>query len=222
MTSILHPIDFDAKLKSLGVSGPTLELSYQDTEVARFVKRATMHQLPPSVFQVTGRMFPWFVPEEYWDTPMWVHWLGDGYDHLFDELAHVYPVANLHYSTDLLKCREMLCWNTSSTAFCASGKTGGLGDTVYSAENGDVLSVFISPGRFMFNLLQVSERLRYNLNMMSCDTGYLYEPNEQFSDEERSAALVGSVLFGNEPKVDSRGREIVLLKRRALPEDWGV
>jgi hypothetical protein len=218
MTAILHSIDIEAKLESLSFSTSTAEMSYHDTEVARFVERAVLHDLGPSVIEARGRMFPWFVPEAHWDTPMWVHWLGDNYSHAVDELARVRPVADMHYSTDLWKCREMLCWNTSGDAFCSSAR--GLMDSLRCAYDQEVLAVFISPERFACNLVHVSDELLAELNVMAYGIRNRYQPESMHSSQDLRTALSCSVLFGNEPRVDDEGREIVLLKKRAVPLDW--
>ena len=220
MTAILHSIDTEAKFNSLSFNTSTAEMSYHDTEVARFVERAVRHALGPTVIEGVGRMFPWFIPETHWDTPMWVHWLGDNYSHAVDELVQVRPVADMHYSTDLSKCREMLCWNTSTEAICTSAR--GLMDSLRCAYDQEVLAIFLSPERFACNLVHISEELLAQLNVLAYSVKNRYRALNLHSSEDLQTALTCSVLFGNDPRVDDDGREVVLLKKRALPSDWGV
>lgn len=218
MPSLFAPIDIEADLESLRFSAPTAHLAYHDTEIERFVERAIAQKLPPSVFELPAWVFPYFVPEVLHSAPMWLHWLGDGYDDVIDELAHVRVAAADHYSTDLLHRREMLAFNTTSHAFCTSAR--GLVSSLHCACDNEVLSLFVSPTRFVCNPTWVSDDLLLDLNTQAHYSGTQYRPHDQFSREELSAALVRSVLLGNEPKVDDEGREIVLLKKRALPQDW--
>lgn len=220
MTAIFTAIDIEADLDSLKFSAPTADLAFHDTEIARFVALAIAQDLPPSVFEVSGQTFPWFVPEVLHSAPMWVHWLGEGYDDVIDELAHVRLAVGDHYSTDLLKRREMLSWNTTSHAFRTSAR--GLVNSLRTACDNEVLSLFISPDRFVSNPAWVSDDLLMDLNTLAHYSGSQYRPHDQFSREELSVALVRSVLRGNEPKVDNEGREIVLLNKRGLPRDWLV
>lgn len=82
------------------------------------------------------------MPEVLHDAPMWLHWLGEGYDDVIDELAHVRVTATDHYSTDLLKRRTMVAFNTSTHAFCSSER--GLRSSLNCARDNEVLSVFLS------------------------------------------------------------------------------
>lgn len=57
----------------------------------------------------------------------------------------------------------------------------------------------------MSNPTWVSDDLLLELSDLARYSGSHYRPNEQCSREELSAALVRSVLLGNEPKTDEAG-----------------
>lgn len=212
----IFPPKFGPANPCLRFSAPTADLAWHDPEIARFVERAMAAHLQPSVFEVRGRMFPFFAPESNWDAPMLLHWLGDGYDDVIDELAHVQLGFQDHISTDLLRRRQVLTWKTETHAFCASAValSGSL------KPDSELLSVFISPARFVSNVSSVDVDMLIQLSVMAQHSGRAYRPQDWHTDEEMFSALVASVLRGNEPKVDEDGRRIVLLKKRALPKDW--
>ncbi|OYQ41802.1 hypothetical protein CHU94_05365 [Rhodoferax sp. TH121] len=215
MTTIFAAIDIEAEQNPLRLSAPTADMAYRDPEIARFVALAVAHDLPPSVFEVPGRVFPWLVPEELWDAPMWVHWVGKEYAHAVDQLAHTELSFNDQISTDLLKRRQVLCWDTAAHSFCTGAR--GLQDGINMALKQGVLSVFISPTRFASNLARLTVEDVTTLGLMQDHSGTQYRPQEWHSPEKMSAALMASVLLGNEPKTDTAGRSIVLLKTRAFP-----
>ncbi|TXH87201.1 MAG: hypothetical protein E6Q78_14860 [Rhodoferax sp.] len=215
MTTIFAAIDAETELNRLRFSAPTADLAYLDPEIARFVALAVAHDLPPSVFEVPGRVFPWFVPEALWDAPMWVHWVGSRHAHAVDKLAHAELSFDDHVSTDLLQRRQALCWDTAEHSFCTSAR--GLQDGINTAVEQEVLSVFISPTRFASNLARLTVEDVTTLGLMQDHSGTQYRPQDWHSPEDMSAALMASVLLGNEPKTDAAGRSIVLLKKRAFP-----
>lgn len=208
-------IDVETDLDSLRFSAPTADIAHHDPEIARFVELAAAHSLPPSVFEVPSWVFPWLVPEALWNAPMWVHWLGNEYDDVIDELAHAQISFGDHISTDLLKRRQMLYWGTTTHSFCTSAR--GLQDGINASVKKEVLSVFVSPTRFVSNLARLTEVDMTQLQLMQDHSGVLYRPHDWHSPKEMSAALMASVLQGNEPKADPAGRSIVLLKKRAFP-----
>lgn len=202
-------------VNQLSFSATTADLAYRDPEIARFVALAVAHDLPPSVFEVPGRVFPWFIPEALWDAPMWVHWLGSKYDASIGELAHTELTFNDQLSTDLLKRRQVLCWETMEHSFCTSAS--GLWDGINASVKSEVLSMFISPNRFASNLSRLTIEDAVTLDLMRDHSGILYRPQDWRTPEEMAAALMASVLLGNEPKTDAAGRSIVLLRKRAFP-----
>ncbi len=209
------PIDVETDLDSLRFSVSTADIAHHDREIARFVELATAHKLPPSVFEVPGWVFPWLVPESLWHAPMWVHWLSSEYDDVIDELAHAQVSFDDHISTDLLKRRQVLCWNASTHSFCTSAR--GLQDGMNTSVKQEVLALFVSPTRFASNLARLTEVDVIQLQLMQDHSGVQYRPQDWHSRQEMSAALMASVLQGNEPKADPVGRSIVLLKKRAFP-----
>jgi hypothetical protein len=215
MTTIFAAIDAETELNTLRFSAPTADLAYRDPEIARFVALAVAHDLPPSVFEVPGRVFPWYIPEARWDSPTWVHWLGCDFHASIDELATAQVSFDDHVSTDLLQRRQVLCWDTAAHSFCASAR--GLQDGINMAVKQEVLSLFISPTRFGSNLARLTVEDATQLSLMQDHSGTQYRPHEWHSPEEMSAALMASVLLGNEPKTDAAGRSIVLLRKRAFP-----
>lgn len=215
MTTIFAAIDAETELNTLRFSAPTADLAYRDPEIARFVALAVAHDLPPSVFEVPGRVFPWFVPEALWAVPMWVHWLGCDFHTSIDELATAQLSFDDHVSTDLLKRRQVLCWDTAAHSFCTSARW--LQDGINMAVKQQVLSVFISPTRFASNLASLTVEDVTTLSLMQDHSGTQFRPQEWHSPKEMAAALMASVLLGNEPKTDVAGRSIVLLKKRAFP-----
>lgn len=218
MPAAFTPIDIEADLNCLRFSARTADLAYHDTEIARFVKRAVAQKLPPAVLELSGRHFPFFFPEILWNAPVWVHWLGNGFDDVIDELAHVRVEPADQYSTDCLKRRQVLRWNTGTHSFCTSPR--GLVRSLNSAVDNEVLSLFISPERFACNPTWIGEDLMDDLMVMANYCGSRYRAHDQLSRDELSRALVRSVLLGNEPKTDENGRQIVMLRKHALPQDW--
>lgn len=198
----------------------TPEVAYHDPEVARLVARASQEKLGPSVMELKGQAFPWVVPVSHHNAPMWLHWLGDGFDEAIRELPGTTPTAEVHRSNDLLQRREVICWNTSEHAFCASAR--GLTASLSQARtrSGHVLAVFLSATVFASVPVTVGPELLTELGALAATTDSQFHPLGQFSRSELATALLRSVLMGNEPAKDGVGREIVLLKKRALPADW--
>ena len=215
MTTIFAAIDAETELNALRFNASTADLAYCDPEIARFVELAVAHDLPPSVFEVPGGVFPWWVPEVLWNVPMWLHWLGSEYDASIDELAHTQLNFTDQLSTDLLKRRQVFSWETTEHSFCTS--VSGLMDGTSAAFKSQVLSMFISPNRFASNLSRLTNVDLATLGSMRDHSGILYRPQDWCTPEEMSAALMASVLLGNEPKTDAAGRSIVLLKKREFP-----
>lgn len=220
MSDIFHAKFIDYCLSDTGFAVRTSFVAYQDPKVARFVERATAERLGPSVFELTGEVFPWSVPRRHLDTPLWAHWLGSDLDDVMEELYDMDPVADVHRSNDLCKRREMLCWNTSTHAICTSAR--GLTSSLRKAHGSFVMSVFISPNFFVSTPVRVNDALVNELNKLAAASAVASHLPGLHSQSERSTALVRSVLMGNEPKHDAVGREIVLLKKRALPANWSA
>lgn len=220
MSNIVHAKFTDYCLSDVGFAARTSFVAYQDPNVARFVERATAAHLGPSVFELTGEVFPLCVPRRHLDTPLWVHWLGSDLDEVMQELVDLAPVADVHLSNDLSKRREMLCWNTSIHAICTSAQA--LTASLRKAHGSIVMSVFVSPNVFVSTPVWVSDDLVNELNALAAASVSVRQLHGLYSQTERSTAMLRSVLMGNEPKHDAAGREIVLLKKRALPANWSA
>lgn len=104
------------------------------------------------------------------NAPMWVHWLGDGYCDVIDELAHGRLSFDDHYSTDLPDAVTCVL-DTTTHSFCTSARC--LECSMNTARENEVLSV-VSPTRFVSKPAWVSEEVMVALNIMHEHCGNQY------------------------------------------------
>lgn len=217
MSHIL-PIVAPSLSLSLGSVVSTAEAAYHDPEFARFVERAVAQKLGPSAIPLTGKAFPWMVPEANHEAQVWALWLGHDFDGTIDDLAHARMEPATQYSTDLRQRRQVLRWTTGTHSFCAS--TLGLNSSLHRAIGWQALVLFITPERLAVNATDVTGDLMDYLMVMDQHCGANYHPEDHYDEEDLDAAAVGARILGNDPTIDGCGRSVVMLKTRALPKDW--
>lgn len=86
---------------------PTSSVAFRDREVARLAARASLEKLGASLIELKGQAFTSVVPVWHYTAPMWMHWLGDGFDEAIRELPSAEPAAKVHRSNDLLQRRKV-------------------------------------------------------------------------------------------------------------------
>lgn len=218
MTHIFTPIDLEADLASLNFSIARADLAFFDEELERFVEQATEAELPPSIFELAGCAFPDIIPVGLHEAPLWLVWLGKSTDSEIDDLARTPLTAVMQMSVDLMKCREMVAWNTGTHSLRVSARS--LRHSLNASLDTEVLVLFATPDRVVSRPTWVSVELIDDLYDMSSVCGVAYLPLKAYTRAERTAARMRSVVLGNDPKVDDEGREILVLQPRQLPSDW--
>ena len=218
MSNIFTPIDIDADLESMNFSVDMTDLAFFDGELERFIEHATRLELPPSIFELAGCAFPDIIPVGLHGAPMWLVWLGGSAGRDIDDLASAPLIAIEQPTTDLMRNREMLAWNTSTRSVRTGARS--LRHSLNAASNGEVLVLFATPNRLISRPTWVSVELMAEVDAMSSACGVAYLPHTRYSRAERTAARMRSVVLGNDPRVDSEGREILVLQPRQLPADW--
>lgn len=214
MSSILLPDTLENYVDDLHFCARTDDAAYHDTEIARFVKHAITRKLPPSVFEVPAKVFPWLVPEDMWHTPMWVLWVGSGYADAILELMDTHPTVTTHDSTDLLTRSPVFMWKTSSYAFCV--KASAMLDSAVRNSDSQVLTAFISPERFAINRIWLDSDFQAEV-LTHLHRSLTYNPHALFKRKTLESAQRCALAFGNEPRTIGTERQIIRLEKRVFP-----
>lgn len=182
-----------------------------DPNFGMFVSTAASQLDGPSIIESVANEFSSLIPAEYLHLPLLCIYLDDEHADQFNEVKNVEPEQGCIDTVDMMQRRSTLHWETRTHNFHAC--TWQIHATLnLGGEWGELVLAVMSPQRVALRTLKVGDDFLLPIQAQEARSGINYRPYREHNDDALEAALLESVLLGNEEKCDEEGRRLVRLK----------